>query len=73
MVTETQRKEAVEAGAASAKAMLAQSNYPLVMMDELCDDELSTCHAMGWNSVWASEENSRRWAEYRARSQGKTH
>ena len=67
-VTGAQRKEAFEAGAASAKAVLAESSNPLLMSNELCDDELSTAHAMGWNSVWAAEENSRRVAEHRANS-----
>lgn len=65
MATEAQRKEAYEAGAASAKAVLAESSKPLMMVDELCDDELSTANAMGWNSVWASDENSRRWSSLR--------
>jgi len=60
--------EAFEAGAASAQAVLAESSNPLLMANELCDDELSTAHAMGWNSVWAVEENSRRVAEDRAKS-----
>ncbi|WP_439126317.1 MAG: hypothetical protein ACNJA3_28525 (plasmid) [Pseudomonas rhizophila] len=67
-MTDAQRKEAVEAGAASAKAMLTQSSNPLLMLDELCDDELLTCHAIGWNSVCTSAENSRRWAEHSATS-----
>lgn len=67
-VTDAQRKEAFEAGAASARVALASSNDPLMMMDELCDDELSTAQAMGWNSVWASEENRQRWAEHGAKS-----
>lgn len=75
MTTESELQEAFEAGVASAKASLAESDKPLMMTDELQDDEISTSNAMGWNSVWASEENSRRWAALRDTSQiakGKT-
>ncbi|HCE7248310.1 TPA: hypothetical protein NHR53_006212 [Pseudomonas aeruginosa] len=75
MATESELQEAFDAGAASAKALLAESENPLMMTDELHDDELSTANAMGWNSVWASEENSRRWAALRDANQiakGKT-
>lgn len=75
MATESQRKEAYEAGAASAKLVLAESSNPLMMVDELHEDELATANAMGWNSVWASDENSRRWAALRDTNQiakGKT-
>lgn len=61
MATETEIKEAFDAGAASARAHLNESDEPLLMVDEFHDDELATANAKGWNSVWASEENSRRW------------
>lgn len=35
------------------------------MADELGSDELAVANAKGWNSVWAGEENSRRWHAYR--------
>jgi hypothetical protein len=69
MATEAEIQEAFDAGVESAKAALAESDKPLLMTDELHDDELSTANAMGWNSVWASEENSRRWAALRDTSQ----
>ncbi|MDD1011605.1 hypothetical protein M5G27_29530 [Pseudomonas shahriarae] len=65
MATEAEINEAFDAGVASAKALLAESSNPVLMVDELCDDELSTANAKGWNSVWASPENSRRWQAYR--------
>lgn len=63
MVTEIERKNAYEEGVTSAKTFLAESENSLLMTDEFCNDELSTALAMGWNSVWASEENRQRWAK----------
>lgn len=65
MATEAELNEAFDAGVASAKALFAESSRPLMMVDELCADELSAANAKGWNSVWASPENSRRWQAYR--------
>lgn len=65
MATESELQEAFDAGVESAKAVLAESDKPLMVMDELHDDELSTANAKGWNLVWASPENSRRWHAYR--------
>ncbi|MGV8486350.1 hypothetical protein ACV34S_21775 [Pseudomonas aeruginosa] len=62
MITETNRQEAFDAGVASAKAQLAGSNKPLLVMDEHCDDPCASANAMGWNSVCASDENNARWA-----------
>ncbi|EML2391440.1 TPA: hypothetical protein NIC13_005484 [Pseudomonas aeruginosa] len=62
MITETDRQEAFDAGVASAKAQLAGSNKPLLVMDEHCDDPCASANAMGWNSVCASDENNARWA-----------
>ncbi|WP_020190762.1 hypothetical protein [Pseudomonas putida] len=63
-----QRKEAFEAGAAAATTEMNRSTNPLLPMDEAGDDELATAQAMGWNSVWAGEENRRRSAERQAQS-----
>ena len=65
MITEVEITKAFEAGVASAKALLAESDKPIHMVDELCDDELLTANAKGWNSIWASPENNRRWKAYR--------
>ncbi|WP_311061603.1 hypothetical protein [Pseudomonas aeruginosa] len=62
MITETDRQEAFDAGVVSAKAQLARSNKPLLLMDEHCDDLCASANAMGWNSVCASDENKARWA-----------
>ncbi len=54
------RKSEFEAGAASASAELQRSNGSLLPMDEVGEDLVSSAGAMGWNSVWAGEENSLR-------------
>ncbi|NWD57235.1 hypothetical protein HX878_21125 [Pseudomonas veronii] len=62
------RQEAYDAGAAAAADLLAASDSPIMLTDELCGDELSTAYAMGWNSKWASEENTRRSAGHEKKS-----
>lgn len=52
-------------GVDAAKAALANSDKPIFLMDEMPGPGLEPDHmAMGWNSVWASEENSERWRKY---------
>lgn len=72
MHTEAELKEAANAGICGANAALAQSDKPLLIMDEYCQDELATAYAIGWNSVWACDENRRRWADYKDNGDEKT-
>ncbi|WP_155629586.1 hypothetical protein [Burkholderia territorii] len=59
------KSAAFDAGVVAANAMLATTDGPIFLMDELGFDEHANCRAMGWNSIWASDENRRRWAEVR--------
>lgn len=48
-------------GVNAAKAALDASDKPIFMMDELPILSLEpSLEAMGWNSVWAGQENSSR-------------
>ena len=54
-----------DAGVAAAKKAMAESDKPILMMDEVPGIGLEAdITAMGWNSVWASEENSTRWKAF---------
>lgn len=61
MITQS-HTEAFDSGVAAAKAELAASDSPILVMDEAGINQTANSHAMGWNSIWASEENGRRWA-----------
>lgn len=54
-------EKAMQAGKEAALATLAESTRPLLLMDEMCNSAEETAFAMGWNSVWASDENKQRW------------
>ncbi|WP_157649197.1 hypothetical protein [Burkholderia ubonensis] len=54
--------ENFNAGVAAAKAALAASDKPIFLRDEVGPDLTTDAYAMGWNSVWAGEENRQRWA-----------
>lgn len=60
--SEAELQAASERGRTAAMAMLDKSSAPLFIKDELCVNEEATAEAMGWNSVWASDENQARWA-----------
>ena len=60
-VTE-KRTEEFDAGVAAAKAALAASDKPIFLRDEVAPDLTTDAYAMGWNSVWAGDENRQRWA-----------
>lgn len=49
-----------EKGMAEAKAAMAASAGPIFLKDEGGFDSLEQAYAMGWNAVWASEENHER-------------
>jgi hypothetical protein len=58
-----------DAGVAAAKESLAASDGPIMMMDEMPGISMDPdVKAMGWNSVWASEENRTRWVNVREKS-----
>ncbi|WP_157381690.1 hypothetical protein [Burkholderia ubonensis] len=63
MTTET-RTDQFAAGVAAATAALAASVKPIFLLDEVAPDLLTDAYAMGWNSVWAGDENKKRWAEF---------
>lgn len=65
MPTEKEHENAYNNGVEAAKSMLASSSAPLFIKDEYSFNDLANSEAMGWNSVWASEENNRRWQDYR--------
>ncbi|MFA0809490.1 hypothetical protein [Microbulbifer epialgicus] len=57
-----EQKAKWDAGVAAAKQAMAESDRPIMLMDEMPGVGLEPdIEAMGWNSVWASEENSARW------------
>ncbi|MBA9859261.1 hypothetical protein D7S81_21795 [Ralstonia insidiosa] len=58
---ESARAEAYEAGVIAAKAALDGAGTPILSRDESALGEPERSYALGWNSVWASEENRRRW------------
>lgn len=62
---EAWKSGAFEASVAAANAMHATTDGPIFLMDEFGFDEHANCHAIGWSSIWASDENRRRWAETR--------
>jgi hypothetical protein len=47
-------------GRSAAEAALRDSPLPIFLKDELTDSQRNTVRAMGWNSLWASDENRRR-------------
>ncbi|MGN3967124.1 hypothetical protein ACS0ZG_28070 [Burkholderia gladioli] len=59
MTTETRTKQ-FAAGVAAATAALAASDKPIFLQDEVATD----AYAMGWNSVWAGDENKKCWAGF---------
>lgn len=65
-MTETNRSIATEDqikfddGVMAAKQAMEKSNKPIVLMDELGDGVDPNYRAIGWNTVWASEENRNR-------------
>jgi hypothetical protein len=54
-------EQAAEVGKKNALAALEKSPSPIFAMDEFCDKETDRAYAIGWNSIWASEENGARW------------
>lgn len=66
MPTENELHAAFDAGVSSAQAVVAESDMPLFLADELRDDELSIAHAKGWNSVWAAERNRHQQSDEKA-------
>ncbi|MGC8213096.1 hypothetical protein [Ralstonia pseudosolanacearum] len=57
-----ERTERFDAGVAAANAVLSASDAPIFLRDEVAPDMTTDAYAMGWNSVWASDENQKRWA-----------
>jgi hypothetical protein len=55
-------EQALAAGKAAAEVALARSEDAIFAADELTGSKSDTAFAMGWNSVWASDENRRRCA-----------
>lgn len=67
MATAEELDDAFDTGVTSAITAMDSSVQPILLVDEFCDDEISVAEEKGWNSVSASDENRRRWAEQSAR------
>ncbi|MBO1897527.1 hypothetical protein HNW13_017460 [Shewanella sp. BF02_Schw] len=59
-----EQQSAWDRGVEAAQKALSSSDKPIMMLDELPGISMeSDVEAMGWNSVWASEENSARFKQ----------
>jgi hypothetical protein len=58
-------EEATEAGIAAARSWMDDSTLPVFLRDEGCACPFEMSYAMGWNSVWASDENRARLKQWR--------
>lgn len=56
--------EAYEAGVIAANAALEGDTAPILSRDESTLGEPERSYVLGWNSVWAGEENRRRWNRF---------
>jgi hypothetical protein len=52
-------------GKAAAEQALVDSSSPIFLQDESGPRPQDTAKAMGWNSVWASQDNRRRFQHWR--------
>ena len=52
--------EAYRAGVAAAEEALAASPGPILFLEEGEADDTARGYAMGWNTIWACDENRRR-------------
>lgn len=56
-----EQQSAWDIGVEAAHKALSSSDKPIMMMDELPGLSMeSDVEAMGWNSIWASDENKAR-------------
>jgi hypothetical protein len=53
---------AYEAGVIAATAALKAADLPILPRDQSSLGEPERSYALGWNSVWANEENRARWS-----------
>lgn len=52
--------DAYHAGVTAAEEALNDSPGPILFLDEGDPDESAHAYAMGWNTIWACDENRRR-------------
>jgi len=60
-----EKEAACKQGEEAARAVLAQSEGPIMLMDEGGLSDTDFAFAVGWNSIAVSDENRRRWTEAR--------
>lgn len=60
MPTNEQFQKTVDAGAEAARSTLASSKGPISILDEYGISDQLNAEAIGWNSVYAGEENQNR-------------
>jgi hypothetical protein len=64
------QQEKWSAGVSAAKKALASRDTPIYIVDELPGLTIEPdIEAMGWNSISASEENSKRWSKIKNNQQ----
>lgn len=67
-MTENEKKEAFKRGVSAAKNALKRADRPLMIQDEFSFSEIQSVEAMGWNSIYASDENQTLWKKERERA-----
>lgn len=60
-MTEDEKKEAYDRGVSFAKSALINATRPLMLQDECGFNETRNIESMGWNSIYASDENQALW------------
>lgn len=63
--SEDELKASSDKGMAEAQALLAASAGPIFAKDEYGFNPVEQAYAMGWNAVWVSEENRKRFRAQR--------